>query len=276
MTEIESGSFVTRPFPPVRPDSLTVVTWNVNRGIQLSGIIEFLANSRADLILLQETDINARRTSRRNIAREIAQALQMNYIFGREFEELAQGSRTDPSYHGQTTLSRLPLSQPRILRFRDQSTFWRPRWFIPPLQCMQRRLGGRMGLICEATIRGRTLVIYNVHLESRGRDEARVGQLSELLTSAGLHRADLPVLVAGDFNFDLSRGPTPSLIAGAGFDNLFASCGRRSFVPESSGRRLEAIDWMLTKGAVSASHTAIHDSIAASDHFPLSVELRLL
>ena len=136
--ELEIGSFLTPPFPREWPETLRVVSWNVNRGLQLNGIIDFLQNSSADLILLQETDVNARRTRHRDIPQEIAHALRMNYIFGREFEELTQGTEASPAYHGQTTLSRLPLSNPRILRFRDQSTFWRPRWFIPPIAVVSK------------------------------------------------------------------------------------------------------------------------------------------
>ena len=272
--ELEIGSFLTPPFPREWPETLRVVSWNVNRGLQLNGVIEFLQNSSADLILLQETDVNARRTGHRDIPREIAQALRMNYIFGREFEELTQGTEASPAYHGQTTLSRLPLSNPRILRFRDQSTFWRPRWFIPPLESFQRRLGGRIALVCDITLQGRTLMLYNLHLESRGNDELRMGQLSEMLTEIGQSRADTPVLLAGDFNFDLSRGPATTLIAGMRIDNRFAPFGGRRTVPNHA--RAAAIDWILTRGALSASDPEIHDSVTASDHFPLSLELRLL
>lgn len=272
--ELEIGSFLTPPFPREWPDTLRVVSWNVNRGLQLDGVIEFLHNSSAEVILLQETDVNARRTRRRNIPREVAQALRMNYIFGREFEELAQGTEASPAYHGQTTLSRLPLSNPRILRFGEQSTFWRPHWFIPPLQSLQRRLGGRMALICDITLHGRKLVLYNVHLESRGNNELRIGQLSEMLSEIGKNPARAPVLVAGDFNFDLSRDSAATLIAGMGMDNQFASFGGRRTVPNHA--RPAAIDWILTRGAGSASNPEIHESVTASDHFPLSLELRLL
>src|SRR5215469_5746970 len=275
MEEIESGSYSRWPLRPVWPETIRVVSWNVNRGLQFDGVINFLAASSADLILLQETDMNARRTGRRNIAQKIAQSLQMNYVFGREFEELSQGTPSHPAYHGQTTLSRLPLSNARILTFRDQSTFWRPRWFAPPLASLQRRLGGRMALICELTARGVTLVTYNVHIESRGNDELRIRQLSEMFTDIGQHPADTPLLIAGDFNLDLSRGPAVSLIAGTGIDNPFASLPGRRTVPKSTNGKPEAIDWMLTRRALATRPPAIHDSIGASDHFPLSLELRL-
>src|ERR1700752_4367194 len=125
--EIEVGNFAPRRLSLRSPDSICIVAWNINRRLRLNGILDFLTGVGADLILLQECDLNARRTHRLNIAREIAQKLQMNYIFGREFQELTQGSNDSPAYHGQATFSRWPLSNPRIIRFKKQSNFWRPR-----------------------------------------------------------------------------------------------------------------------------------------------------
>src|SRR5271165_873656 len=145
--EIETGSFAPQGrifWPRVR---VRLVDWNIDRGLKLAGIIEFLESADPDLILLQEVDLNARRTHRLNIAREIAQKLRMNYVFGREFEELTQGSQASPAYHGQATLSRWPLPSSRILRFRQQSDFWRPRWFLPDMEPFQERIGGRIALV---------------------------------------------------------------------------------------------------------------------------------
>lgn len=273
MEELELGSFSNRPFRRIWPETIRVVSWNINRGERLMGVINFLQASSADLILLQETDINARRSGRRNVPREIARALEMNYIFGREFEELSQGSPTNPAYHGQTTLSRLPLSNARILRFREQSTFWEPRWFTPPLAPLQRRRGGRMALICEIALGAGTLLLCNLHLESRGNDELRMRQLSEILTDVRQRPVGMPVLIAGDFNLDLLRGAAAPFIDGTGMDNCFASLGACGTVLKAGHGKPAAIDWVLTSGALAPRHPAIHDSIAASDHFPLSLEL---
>ncbi len=225
MSELEQGSFSKEPLPREWPEPIRLVSWNVNRGLRLTEIIDFLAASSADLILLQETDVNARRTRYLNVPREIAEALKMNYVFGREFEELGQGNCVCSAFHGQTTLSRFPLSNPRILRFRRQSTFWRPRWFIPPLRAFQRRLGARMALICEISIQGRTMDVYNAHLESRGNDELRYSQLSEMLGEAESNSEKAHVIVAGDLNFDISRGPAASLIGGHATGQPVCSAG---------------------------------------------------
>jgi endonuclease/exonuclease/phosphatase family metal-dependent hydrolase len=275
MDEIESGSFFREP--PMRewPETIRLVSWNVNRGYQLTRIIEYLASSSADLILLQETDINARRTHLHNIPREIARALRMNYVFGREFEELGQGERTCPAFHGQTTLSRFSLSRSRLLRFHRQSTFWYPRWFIPRLQSLQRRHGARMALVSDITIGGRTLVLYNAHLESRGNDELRSDQLSEMLSEASSDSRRAQVIVAGDFNFDVSRGPAATLIAGMQLDSPFVRLGGRATTRNCRLSRGSAIDWILTDKTLSAISPAIDSSINPSDHFPLTLDIHM-
>ena len=144
MNEITTGNFAPlRPqFWP--PQSIRVVIWNIDRGLRLPEIADFFASQRADLLILQEVDLNARRTHYLNIAEELACKLGMNYVFGREFEELTQGSRTSPAYHGQAVLSRWRMKNPRLIRFRAQSGFWRPRWFLPRTAPFQERLGGAL------------------------------------------------------------------------------------------------------------------------------------
>ena len=139
-------------------------SWNIDRGLKLSAVIEFLAGSKADILLLQEADRNARRTHHTNVAKEIARKLEMNYVFGREFEELTQGSKISPAYHGQATLSGWPLANSRIIRFQKQSNFWHPHWFLPEITPFQERLGGRMALVSEADVAGKKIVTYNLHL----------------------------------------------------------------------------------------------------------------
>ena len=275
MEELEIGSFSEEPLPREWPKPIRLVSWNVNRGLHLAEIIGFLAASSADVILLQETDVNARRTRRLNIPREIAKALKMNYVFGREFEELGQGNSVRPAFHGQTTLSRFPLLNPRILRFQRQSTFWQPRWFIPRSQVFERRLGARMALICEIVIQGRPMVVYNAHLESRGNDELRYSQLSEMLGEAKGNSGKAHLMVAGDLNFNISRGPAASLIAGLQLDSPFARLWGKKTARVRGHARRAAIDWILTDQTLSTSAAEIHDSVSASDHYPLSLEIHM-
>ena len=272
MQEIESGNFAAPRWPFFSPDSIRVVNWNIDRGSKLSGVIEFLAGAKADIILLQEADLNARRTQHINVAKEIARKLEMNYVFGREFQELTQGSKTSPAYHGQATLSCWPLANSRIIRFQKQSHFWRPHWFLPDVAPFQERLGGRLALVSEVNIAGKTVVTYNLHLESRGGDLLRRSQLEEALHDAQRYTSNSPILFTGDFNLDLSNGPAATAIRRAQFQDAFAD----HHPPTTPGSFLEhgrIIDWIFTRGSVRACQPQVHRSISASDHYPLSTNL---
>ncbi|MGO9337217.1 MAG: endonuclease/exonuclease/phosphatase family protein [Terracidiphilus sp.] len=272
--ELETGSFVTTPGTFEFPDALRIISWNINRGLRLNEVIEFLAGAAADLILLQEADLNARRTHCRNIAQEIAQALALNYVFGCEFEELTQRQNGMPAYHGQATLSRYPLLNSRILRFHRQSRYWHPRWFIPRMGPFQRRLGGRIGLISYVELPERKLIVYNAHLESRGNDDLRCSQLAEILDEVSRYAADVQVVVAGDFNADLRREPGASAIGKAGLSNPFAHVSSLLTTVPTRFNGSRTIDWILTTGPLIAADPKLHDSIRASDHYPLSLTLR--
>ena len=273
--EIETGYFSPTRWLLCPPDSIRAVNWNIDRGSQLQRVIEFLASARADIVLLQEADLNAKRTHHANVAREIAKKLQMNYVFGREFQELTQGTHASPAYHGQATLSRWPLSKFRIIRFQKQSNFWRPHWFLPEISPFQERIGGRLALVSEANIAGKTIATYNLHLESKGGDSLRYSQLDEVLTDAGRYALNTPAVLAGDFNLDVSTGPAAAAIRDAQFDDAFLN----RHAPSTPGSFFESgriIDWIFTRGPIRPGKQQVHRSVSASDHYPLSIDLAFL
>ena len=274
MQNIVTGNFA--PFKLVLwpPRSLRVVDWNINRGQQLQGIIEFLGSTNADIVILQEADFNARRTHRLNIAQEIARKLEMDYVFGCEFQELVQGSKSSPAYHGQATLSKWPISSPRLIRFSRQSHFWQPHWFLPNIEPFQERLGGRIALVAHINVAGSKIVTYNLHLESRGNDALRISQLTEVLSDATCYDAECPVIVAGDLNLEASRGPVARALANARFQDAVASSRSTPTTPAHGlleGRR--RIDWAFVRGPLRASSGHVYASVNASDHYPVSFML---
>ena len=273
LDHVETGSFSSEDVALQPKDRIRVVSWNVARGSRLAEVIEFLRGTNADLVCLQETDRNARRTGRRNIAAEIASVLRMNYVFGIEFQELAEGARESPAYHGQATLSLFPLTDSRMVRFRKQTRFWHPYWWVPRLARFQRRVGGRMALLTNVCIGGKMLAVYNLHLESRN-DSIRRAQLSELLQDARQYDCDTPIVLAGDFNLDVTEASAASAIVDRRFHNPFEHEHLRTTPSNHFGRK-GAIDWILINGKLCSVAARIHSSVSASDHYPLSLTLRL-
>ena len=265
-----SSQWLSWPRGPIR-----VVDWNIDRGLQLRSIVDFLADANADIVILQEVDINARRTQRLNIAQEIARKLRLNYVFGREFVELTQGSDSSPAYHGQATLSRWKISTSRILRFQQQSNFWKPRWYLPTLEPFQERLGGRIALVSEVNLHGVSIVSYNLHLESRGNDELRLAQLGEVLKDARTYKPAHLTVLAGDLNLNASDRAPAEAIARAGFihavptSRLATTPARHLLEP---GRH---VDWAFVRGPVQTDKGRVHNAVKASDHYPISFEIGL-
>jgi len=273
--ELIAESFAPNQWLSWPRSSLRVVDWNIDRGLKLSEVIDFLDDSKADIFLLQEVDINAYRTRRLNIAQEIARKLHLNYVFGREYVELSQGSKTSPAYHGQATLSRWKISKTRIIRFQRQSDFWKPRWFKPNLQAFQERLGGRIALASEIDLQGLPIVTYNLHLESRSDDDLRLAQLNEVLQQAATYGPARLVILAGDLNMNVSTPRVSELLTGAGFANAVPTA-RIATTPHrhllESGRH---IDWALVRGPSKPQAGKVLTSVKASDHYPISFDLQL-
>lgn len=271
LPEIVTGEFAPARLRFGSPRSLRVVDWNIDHGERLSGVIDFLLSAEPDLVVLQEVDINTRRIHRVNAAEEIAKRLRMNYVWAREFQELTQETSGSPAYTGQATLARWQLNRPRILRFRNQSNFWRPHWFVPRVYPFQVRMGGRIGLITESGGAGANLVTYNLHLESRNEESLRVAQLGEAITDCSSFPARAPLLVAGDFNLNATNRAAATQFRNAGFRGVIGpKPGATTHLLFVHG---PALDWAFLRGPVQSGPSKVHTNIRASDHFPISFTL---
>jgi endonuclease/exonuclease/phosphatase family metal-dependent hydrolase len=274
-TEIIAENFAPSQWLSLPRSSIRIVDWNIDRGLQLALIVDFLREANADILLLQEVDINARRTKRLNVAREIARQLRLNYVFAREFVELTQGSKANPAYHGQATLSRWAISHPRVIHFHHQSDFWKDRWFKPNLESFQQRLGGRIALASEIEVAGAPIVCYNLHLESRGNDELRLSQMNEVLRDAAACSSRSLQIVAGDLNLNASKPDAAEALARAGFREVVPTAP----VPTTPARHLlepgRHIDWAFVRGAMAADQGRVHSQVKGSGHYPISFKLFL-
>jgi len=154
---------------------LRMASWNIERGLNFNAVraallgadrfssfvdsksknrLEILQQAsvlrQADVIVLNEVDWGLKRTAYRDVARDLANALGMNYAYGVEFVEvdpLVLGTETfegvnDPTeraalmkesaidqarsrnLHGTAILSRYPLSNVRLIPFKYQGYDW--------------------------------------------------------------------------------------------------------------------------------------------------------
>jgi endonuclease/exonuclease/phosphatase family metal-dependent hydrolase len=268
MDRILSGEYAASTEATAAPKEIKILNWNINRGLRLPEVMDFVSRERPDLCIFQEVDLNAKRTGRQDVAKVVASRFQFNYVFGTEFEELSQGSKIEPAFHGQAVFARSPIAEPRVLRFGSQSDIWYPRWYLPRWSAFQPRRGGRMALVAEVAVGSTKLVIYDVHLESQADEGLRLMQLMELVKDSFQYPMDTPVIVAGDLNTKTAPSPLQRYLLSRDFKDACRgdACGGT----KPGGQTL---DWIFTRGPVVCTGTKVHRDVNASDHYPVSTTL---
>jgi endonuclease/exonuclease/phosphatase family metal-dependent hydrolase len=245
-----------------------VLNWNIDRGKNLADIKEQISQLKPDVCIFQEVDLGARRTHGADVAKELAEAFGMNYVFAPEFRELGQGTAEDPAYHGQALLTTLPVRASRLIRFEHQSGWWKPRRLLASrVPLLQRREGGRVALVAELDNGGKALVIYNLHLESKGTEQLRLEQLEEVIDDAKRYPAETPVIIAGDFNTFVFHSRLIPRLREAGFRSVFGDRRERTHVI------LGELDWVFARGSIEFEQGRVLH-VPGSDHYPITVDLR--
>jgi endonuclease/exonuclease/phosphatase family metal-dependent hydrolase len=175
----ERGARPLKPQTFPRGRAIRVATWNIERGLEFQAVrAAFLNDQRffrglqrtgngapkvnlttvleqaallreADVVVLNEVDWGLKRTDYRNVAKELAASLGMNYAYGVEFvevdpltlgtetlpgdsdresEELARNNYVDKArtlgLHGTAILSRFELRNVQIYRYTNQGHDW--------------------------------------------------------------------------------------------------------------------------------------------------------
>ena len=184
------------------PSHIRVAAWNIERGLKIDGVLHVLKThpvlSKADVLLITEADIGMGRTDNRDIPRELADALGMNYVFANCFLCLEKGDIGEQNHdrantlslHGICFLSRFPITACRSVplpMFRDV------------FNDLEKRLGGRKGLICTLTIGDRPIVFCVTHIELATSAAQRGQQMQALLQAVRQNPSDA-MLIGGDFN----------------------------------------------------------------------------
>ncbi len=183
--------------------SLRVAFWNAERGQDLEESLRLLTGAEADVLLLCELDLGMARSGQKHVARELAKALGMGYVFGVEFVELGLGDARERRWHagsenrlglhGGAVLSGLALETPAMIRLDEDGS-----WFDGSRG--ESRLGGRIAIACSVTLGETRVALVATHLESHGSPEERAAEGAELLDAIDDWHGDGPVVLGGDFN----------------------------------------------------------------------------
>jgi len=228
-----------------------VAAFNIERGFHTPEVIAYLKGVQqqnpALIVLLSECDKNHSRTGDRFIAKEIAEAVQMDMIFVVEYVELNDQTPETPATHGNAILSPFPLSDISVIRHSEMFSWERWGWVFG-----QPRKGGVVALGATVNFPGGDRArVYSLHLESNTGHHGRKIQFQDLAPE--MKQFDLPLVLGGDFNSLPHTAPFRAARAD-GLSNAFrGDCtptGWCYFANPQKGslRCLFKIDWILYRG----------------------------
>lgn len=188
------------PSPSGDPVQLSFLVFNMERGVHLSELGDFLESCPEvhpyDVILANELDDGCVRSGQKDTTKELAERLGLNYVFGLEFIELVNGNDSK-GYHGNAIFSRWPITNAKVVRLPEQYNWYFDR---------QRRIGGRLAILAELDINGKHIGVGTIHLENRTDSEGRAAQLEVILKEADLMFPNMPVILGGDLNTNTFDG----------------------------------------------------------------------
>jgi endonuclease/exonuclease/phosphatase family metal-dependent hydrolase len=236
-----------------------LLTYNIHKAIGVDGrfaperIVALLDHYDADVVLLQEVDRGAPRSSHVDLAAHFARRL--------EYLHRAVGMNVflRAGRYGNATLSRFPIGRQRNI---DLTIGWRKRRGAQHTRVYLPMPGGE-----------RTIDVFNVHLGlSAAERRVQVARLVAAPDFVALGAADA-CIVAGDMND--WRGLLPRTFASSGGFTCATDCGprrRRSLKTFPSYAPAGGLDRVFFRGPLRLVHvqrSRMALARVASDHLPV-------
>ncbi|HEX8294460.1 MAG TPA: endonuclease/exonuclease/phosphatase family protein [Pyrinomonadaceae bacterium] len=297
--EIERGDFTTPGLLPEEPPRLVVVTYNIRYAVgshliggsllrraglgrpglrprlvggNIRGAARILSDGarlpRADVVALQEADRGTLRAGGRHVARELAAELGMNYVRAHvptpadvepadrkwwlDFEErMLRGEEGDT---GVAILSRLPLSDAARVELPWGECPWRPR----------------LAVAATVPFGGRTLHVFNSHIDTHATVEGQLRQHRTVLALAEQTAGSEPTVLLGDFNTldDEGRRAARTLLESSGYTTPMPT----NTATWRSGPIRHHFDWIFVRGA-RVLRWGVARVRGVSDHWPVWAEI---
>lgn len=178
------------------------VAWNIERGIEFEGILHHLKEhsllKHGDIFLIPETDMGMARSGNRNVARELARDLKLNYFFVPTYINLCKGNGTELHFegdnaeaiHGNAILSRYPIKDFHNIPLHNAKD---------KMKGKEKRIGNQQALGCTVELPQGDVRILCAHLDAHSSKRHRKDQVRLIMDY--LKKLDpLPSLFGGDLN----------------------------------------------------------------------------
>ena len=212
LLEWDPGQIIVYDYTPLKPIAppedqteapVKCIQWNIERGYRLDAVISTLKSYDADIICLQELDVHCARSTYRNAAKEIAEALKMTCLFVVEFEELYSRKRNPRTqgggWHGNAILTRFPITSHHAIPHTHHPVDWEREGE----RMGEPRRGQRVTLCAILDVYGRQMAVYTAHLEVFCGILGRIRQFRDILHDSHRLLSDHQIhhqLIFGDLN----------------------------------------------------------------------------
>ena len=191
------GDYTTEAAPPKA--RYRFAGWNLERGIEFDGQLAVLRDhpylSKADVLLLTETDVGMARSANRAVAQELAEALEMHYAFVPCYLNLSKGAGIERDsggvnelgLHGNAILSRYPIENVRPVHLKNGKDKMSGR---------EKRLGRQTAIVADIALPNLRLTGVSVHLDAQSNQRHRRDQMADVVNGIG----GGPAMIGGDWN----------------------------------------------------------------------------
>ena len=253
---LQTGCTAPKPLEQtIAVHSLQVMTYNVHHCnppekvgiIDVDAIAAVISEQRAELVAVQEVDVNTNRSGKINQAALLAEKSDYPYYYFGKAMDFEQGQ------YGVLILSKYPIA--------DTQTFHLPKTEVK---------GGEPRVLAVVTVvlpDGKSIEFGSTHLEAFN-SASRLLQIEEINRIAG--KITLPFIIAGDLNASVGSDVIRSL------DTHFTRTCSNCPATFGEGNETGAIDFIAFKpqDALSVFSHRVVQNKKASDHMPVIAELQ--
>lgn len=182
--------------------TVSVLAWNIERGNVFDGIVSALRTHDdlfgRDVLMLTELDHGMARSGNRFVARELAKALELNYVFAPVYIALQKGSGVESQVEGENTSSIHGLALFSKWPIRNAHAIPLPNG-KDKMWGKEKRLGWLRTLIADIEHPSGTFRAVTVHLDAHCSRAHRREQMKIILDHLET-LPPLPTMIGGDWN----------------------------------------------------------------------------